>query len=89
MIGRGRLHNDGCWLLQGQTAVHSAACQDSRKQSAHDLETSYQNIMTTDPKTHLFFDRFERLEPVNLDYQQTVDALIAHGGSVSARDNQV
>ena len=59
------------------------------KQSAHDVEASYQDIKRRDPNTHLSVDRFERLEPVNLDYQQTVDALIAHGGNVTARDNQV
>ena len=59
------------------------------KQSAHDVEASYQDIKRRDPNTHLSVDRFERLEPVNLDYQQTVDALIAHGGNVTATDNQV
>ena len=65
-------------MLQGQTAMHSAATQDDDK--------SYTRITQVRGRSNLV-SRFE--PPVNLDYQQAVETLLAHGADLSAQDNQV
>ena len=71
--------------------MHSAASHDSMKQSAQQREAYSKSIKRAHPHRAINMSRniFERLEPVDLDYQQTVATLIAHGADVSARDNQV
>ena len=75
-------------MLQGQTAFHSAASQNCHEQLAHAIEASNQEYQRT-RYLSLSSAKYELLEPVNLDYQQTVDALIAHGADASAQDDEV
>ena len=63
-------------------------CQDTSKQSDHKLEALYQQL-TDRSRQHMQHCKYEHLEPVNLHYQQTVDALIAHGADVAARNANV
>ena len=61
-------------LLQGQTAMHSVATlNDDKSYAGYWSRGSYSS--------------FEPL--VNLDYQQAVETLLAHGTDLSAQDNQV
>ena len=75
--------------LQGQTALHSAAAQDSKKSSDYRSEQSLQKYKTYAFQTLYKTGVFRHLKHISLQYEQTVDTLVAHGADLFAQDDQV
>ena len=87
------LDTESLWLLQGRTAMHSAASQNGSKLRDHEYEALCQKCRQTMPSDMIerWDGRFQyqELHPVNLHYQHTVDTLKAHCADVSAQDDEV
>ena len=73
--------------MQGQTALHSAAAQDWGKRFNHTLkfqDSKYQYFLGF-RETGVY----DHLKHISLQYEQTVDTLVAHGADLFAQDDQV
>ena len=65
--------------MQGQTAVHSAASQNSQKDMDHGNAARYHDLQSEEniPEWRLVTKTFADYAHVNLLYEQTVSTLVA------------